>query len=159
LTAAGHRRLAVIRPDARLAGDLESVAGFAAGARQAAIQEVAHDGTVDGVVRGLRRLFAGSCAPTGLLIFHAIHYLTVLSWLHQQGYRVPRDISVICRDNEPFLEAMLPLPTRYAVPARRFARKASAVVAALVGGHASRVCSHRLTPALLRGQTVAAAPA
>jgi DNA-binding LacI/PurR family transcriptional regulator len=114
---------------------------------------------VHGVVRGLSRPFAGSGAPTGLLVFHAVHCLTVLGWLHQQGYRVPRDVSVMCRDDEPFLEAMLPLPARYAVPARLFARKVSAVVAALVGGHASRVGSHRLIPALLRGQTVAAAPA
>jgi len=155
--AAGHRRLAVVWPETKLAGDLESVAGFQAGV-PGAVASLPHDGTVRGLCAGLERLFARAARPTGLLVFHAQHLLTVLGWLQRKKLRVPEEASVICRDDEPFLESVLPCPARYALPASSFARKISRLVAGVVEGGAGRPRAHRLMPVFIPGESLAHAP-
>ena len=63
--ANGHRHLAVVRPDTNLAGDLESVAGFQAGAGME-IPPALHDGSLAGICNALGRLFMRRPRPTGL---------------------------------------------------------------------------------------------
>jgi DNA-binding LacI/PurR family transcriptional regulator len=152
--AAGHRRLAIVRPDAKLAGDLESAAGFQSGAGTE-VADVLHDGSVRGICASLDRLFARSPRQTGLFVFHATHMLTVLGWLQRKGLHVPRDVSVICRDDEPFLESVLPAPARYTLNSALFARKISRLVAALVAGGPAHPRQHRAMPAFYRGETIA----
>jgi LacI family transcriptional regulator len=156
LLTAGHSRLGMVRPDTLLAGDLESVEGFRAGAKAADVTEALHDATTPGVCACLEQLFANSPAPTALFVFHASHLLTVIGWLHRTGRRVPQDVSVLCRDDEPILEAVLPAPSRYTLNPLSFARKISRTVVGLVtdGGHQQR---SRLLPTFVRGETLAKA--
>ena len=151
--ANGHRRLAIVRPDTKLAGDLESVAGFHSGLAQAAPSAL-HDNTVSGICAALDRLFSRKPAPTGLLVFHASPFLTVLGWLQRRNLRVPRDISVICRDSEPFLESVLPTPSRYTLNPKVFARMISRLVASLVIGGSTRPSLQRIMPNYVRGDTL-----
>ena len=151
--AAGHQRLAIVRPDTKLAGDLQSVAGFhseAGGEVPCAL----HDGSVRSICASLDRLFARKPRPTGLFVFHAAHLLTALGWLQIRGLRVPRDVSVICRDNEPFLESLLPLPARYVLNATLFARKLSRLVVSLVTGGVAHPRQHRMLPNFVHGETL-----
>lgn len=152
--ANGHHRLAIVRPDTQLAGDLESVAGFEAGAG-AEVCSALHDGTSSGICAALDRLFARQPPPTGLFVFQATYFLTVLGWLQRRHLRVPNDISVVCRDSEPFLESVIPAPTRYALNATLYARKISRLVAGLVADGHTRSAQMRLMPAFLRGETLA----
>ncbi len=155
--AAGHRRLAVVCPETELAGDLESLSEFQKGAGG----EVAcarHRGTVRGLCASLERLFAHSSAPTGLFVFHAQHFLTVLGWLQRRGLQVPKDVSVVCRDDEPFLEAVLPPPTRYALSASSFARKTFRLVMGVVRGESGEPRQYRVIPTFLRGESLGKAP-
>lgn len=155
--ANGHRRLTIVRPNTKLAGDLESVAGFEAGAG-VEVPFALHDGTLNGICVALDRLFAWRPSPTGLFVFHASHLLTVLGWLQRHHLRVPDDVSVICRDSEPFLESVLPAPTRYAINTTVYARKISRLVSDLVvtGGH-TRPSQMRIMPTFLRGETLGTA--
>lgn len=156
--AARHRRLAMVRPDTALAGDVESVAGFETGAGTE-VPSAIHNGTVRGITAGLERIFARQPHPTGLFVFNSSHLLTVLGWLQQRGLRVPRDVSVICRDDEPFLESVLPAPARYSLNPALFARKISRLATSLVTGDPSRTRQHRLMPDFVRGATLGNAPA
>jgi DNA-binding LacI/PurR family transcriptional regulator len=157
--AAGHRRLALARPDTTLAGDLESAAGFRAGAGpRAEVVSATHDGSAAGIVRSLERLFLMEPSPTGLFVFHASHALTVLGWLQRRGSRVPRDVSVICRDDEPYLDFVVPSLTRYSINAALFARKISRLAASLVAGEAPETRQHRVMPKFVPGETLAEAP-
>lgn len=148
--AMGHRRLAVVWPESKLAGDLESLAGFQDGVPER-VASVTHDGSVRGVCGCLERLFARAEAPTGLLVLHAAHVLTVLGWLQQRKRRVPEEVSVICRDEEPFLEAVLPSVARYALPVAAFAKRLSRLVLDAVEGSAGRPREHRLMPIFVPG--------
>jgi DNA-binding LacI/PurR family transcriptional regulator len=156
MLAAGHQRMAILRPDTSLAGDLESVEGFRAGAKDAQVSEVLHDATTPGVCLRLDQLFAQSPAPTGLLVFHASHLLTVIGWLQRAGRRVPQDVSVLCRDDEPILDAVIPTPSRYTLNPLLFARKISRAVLGLVTGGGNPLRS-RLLPTFVRGETLAKA--
>jgi DNA-binding LacI/PurR family transcriptional regulator len=156
LMAAGHRRLAILRPDTSLAGDLEGVAGFLAGSKEAQVTEVLHDATTSGVCARLDQLYAQSPAPTGLFVFHASHLLTVIGWLQRAGRRVPQDVSVLCRDDEPILDAVIPAPSRYTLNPLLFARKISRAVVGLVTGGSTQHRS-RLLPTFVRGETLAKA--
>ena len=156
LTAAGHRHLAILRPDTSLAGDLESVQGFLAGAKGAQITELLHDATTAGVCLRLDQLFSQPLPPTGLFVFHASHLLTVIGWLQRAGRRVPQDVSVLCRDDEPILDAVIPTPSRYTLNPLLFARKISRTVVGLVTGSSTQHRS-RLLPTFVRGETLAKA--
>lgn len=153
-SAAGHSRLAIIRANTKLAGDLESIAAFQSGASPAEVRCAVHDGTVHGICISLGSLFAKAPHPTGLFVFQASHLLTVLGWLQRRGIRVPDDVSVACRDDEPFLEFVLPAPARYAVDAALFARKISRLVAGIVTGGPARPREHRMLPNFVRGETM-----
>ena len=153
LRAEGHRRLAVVRADTALAGDLESEAGFRAGAGCEVVTAL-HDGTVRGICRTLERLYARPPAPTGLLVFHAQPLLTVLGWLQREGWRVPGRVSVVGRDDEPFLEAVLPAPARYALDVSRFARKIARLVTGLVQRGGGRPQQYRIMPTFVRGDSL-----
>ena len=153
----GHRRLAIVRPDTKLAGDLDSVAGFMTGSDAAEVRLALHAGSTRGVCASLDRLFGKPPHPTGLFVFQASHLLTVLGWLQVRGLRVPRDVSVICRDDEPLLNAVLPAPSRYTVDTVLFARKTSHLVAGLVSGGAVRQRQTLILPTFVRGETLARA--
>lgn len=151
--AHGHHRLAIVRPDTALAGDLQSVAGFNEGAR-AEVPCAVHDGSVRGICMQLDRLLSRQPRPTGLFVFNAPHLLTVLGWLHRRGLRVPKDVSLLCRDDEPFLDSVLPSPARYALNPKSFARKLSLLVAGLLSGSSGRPRQLRILPDFVPGETL-----
>ena len=156
LLAKGHRHLAIVRPESNLAGDLQSVAGFHEGTGEE-VPCAHHDGSIPGICAALAKLFAREPRPTGLLIFHARHLLTAMGWLQRRGLCVPRDVSLICRDDQPFLEFVLPAPTRYQLDAKVFARKLSRLVASLVSGGSSHARQQQLLPTFLPGETLGTA--
>lgn len=150
--AAGRTHAAIIRPASSLAGDLGGVAAFRG--QFADADDAAHDGTVRGITSVLTRLFSRQTTPDALLVFHSDHLLSVLGWLQQHGLNVPRDVSVICRDHEPFLESVIPAPARYTVNATAFARKVSRLVLTMLDAPAARPAQHWMMPNFLRGETV-----
>ncbi len=155
--AAGHRRLAILRPDTALAGDLESVAGFHEGAgTPGSVVTSEHDGSPHGIARSMERVFGRDPKPTGLFVFNAPHLLTALGWLQYRGIRVPKDVSVVCRDDEPFLDYAVPAPARYALNPGAFGRKISKLVVGRLTGEVGRTRQYRLVPNFIRGDSLAA---
>lgn len=159
LLALGHRRLALLAQKTPLAGDLESEAGFMEGvaqSRQAGAHAIVahHDATVGGLSNALRRLFAAPEPPTALLVANAYHYLTVATRLLQLGQQVPRDVSLISRDEDPFLSFVLPAPARYVASPRTFAKSLLQPVLELLEDGAVSQRAHRLMPEFMRGESV-----
>lgn len=123
----GHRKLALLITNSQLAGDIESEMGFVEGVRKSSHTGAEafvyqHDGSVAGIGHALRRLQEQQPPVTAIMVANAYHYLTVVSRLAQAGLRVPRDVSVISRDDDLFLSYMLPEPARYTVSAHTLAR-------------------------------------
>lgn len=164
LLGLGHRRLAFLAQKAHLAGDLESEAGFLEAVRTSRHPDATalichHHGTAADITQSLKRLASHSPAPTALLVANAYHCLTVVTALAELGQRVPADVSVISRDEDPFLSFVVPEPARYVASPQAFARSLLQPVLELLGGGAVSQRALRLMPRFVRGASIAAAPA
>lgn len=163
LLAMGHRRLGLVIRESRGAGDVESQKGFLEGAassahREVEVKVVGHNDTPQSVAAALRRLLLSPAASTGILVANSLCFLTVMTVARQAGFVVPEDVSLICRDDDPFLRFVVPEPARYVNDATEFAKKmASLVQPVLVGGSLS-TSTVRFSPAFLPGKTIAAPP-
>ena len=106
----GRRRLALLVPRRGRAGDLESASGFTAAAEklkrgwdlQATVAY--HDDTVAGLCQTLDHLRSGENPVTGILVAKALQVITAVSHLLRCGVKLPRDLSLISRDDDPSLE-------------------------------------------------------
>jgi hypothetical protein len=155
--ARGHRRLAVLIPEITKAGDANMVAAFRAVCEQtpgASLVIIEHDGTPGGIQRRLSATLRKSW-PTGLLVAHARHVLTAMSFFAGQGIRAPRDISVIARDHEPFLDFVVPPLAHYVVAPATFARKLSRLVLKMARGESVPARGLLLMPSFVPGETLA----
>jgi LacI family transcriptional regulator len=164
LLGLGHRRLAFVAPEGALAGDLASEAGFLDGVRASGHPEAGAsvcrlDASAAGILPALKRLMAQKPAPTALLVVNAHHCLAVASGLAALGWRVPAQVSIISRDEDPFLTFLVPTPARYVTSPRAYARGLLQPVLELLEGGAVTQRSWRLMPEFVRGASIGPAPA
>jgi LacI family transcriptional regulator len=160
LLGCGHRRIALLIAKSQLAGDLESEAGFVEGVKMSPHGDAEplvchHDATVAGISNLIRRLMERTPPPTALLVANAYHYLAVVSRLAQLGRRVPQDVSVISRDEDPFLSFLVPAPARYMASPQALARSLLRPILELLEGGTVTQTGLRLMPEFIRGETVA----
>ena len=160
LLGRGHRRIALVCPRTRFAGDLESEAGFLEGVGRGGRDDsrgmlCRHAGTPAGLMRALGLLMAGPRRPTGLVVVNAHHSLTVVSGLARLGWRVPEDVSVLSRDDDPFLSFLVPPLARYAAQPREFARSVVRPVKELLAGGPAVVRAAWSMPRFEPGASVA----
>ena len=128
LLRVGHRRLALLNRESRRAGDVDSERGFIEGVRRSPHRDATaviayHRDDVDSVARAVRTLLERNNPPTALVVSNSYAYLSTASVLAQRGLRVPQDISLISRDDDPFLASLVPEPARYLVDPHSFAKK------------------------------------
>lgn len=153
----GHRRIALLLPDSTHGGDMESEHGF-----REALSSNDDDGSIvirhhekaEQVVEQLESLLRRKPVPTAFLVARSSHTLTVITHLLRSGHRLPRDFAIVSRDDDAFLEHVVPRVTRYSADAAKFARRLSRLVLELAQtGHTSTK-PVRLMPDLRRGDTV-----
>lgn len=128
LAARQHSRLALVIQHPRFAGDQESEAGFREGLKAATIPGMngiiqRHDGTRESILKCIDTLVHMRPRPTGLIIARSACALTVCTGLQQRGFHIPRDMAVICRDDDLYLDEVVPSIARYSVQPSAFAKK------------------------------------
>lgn len=161
LLGAGHRRVALLNERSGRAGDVESEAGFIAGVRESLHGDalplvIHHEHSSTSLGKAVQRLLEATNPPTALLVSNGASYLTVISVLAQRGLRVPRDVSVVSRDDEPFLEFLVPPPTRYATSPLVFAKKLLKPLLQSLAGEAVVPRNTRILPAYTKGGSLGA---
>ena len=154
-----HRNLVFLNPESGAAGDLESEQGFieAAQARagdgvRAAV--VRHDGTVRGICNKLDHLLERPDRPTAFLVSRPAFICTALSHLLRRKLSLPREVALISRDDDSFLECMVPTVARYTSSPTGFARKISRLVLEIVQGAPLARADARIMPVFVRGETL-----
>jgi LacI family transcriptional regulator len=138
LLAHGRRRIALVLPDAGYAGDVESEQGFheafaRGSAKEAAGHVLRHDGTPAHIATVLDGAWRAPARPDGFIVARSVHVLTVVTHLQRRGIRLPGDVAVISRDDDAFLESIVPPIPRYVNDPAQFARRVSRAVLELAG--------------------------
>lgn len=159
LLGAGHRQVALLNERSGRAGDIESEAGFIAGVRDSPHPDakalvVHHEHSPVSLGKALQRLLEMPNPPTALLVSNGASYLTVISVLAQRHLRVPQDVSIISRDAEPFLDFLVPMPTRYAASPKAFAKKLLKPLLQSLQGETIVPRSTRILPAYTKGASL-----
>jgi DNA-binding LacI/PurR family transcriptional regulator len=157
----GHRRVGLFIKQSDRAGDLESERGFEDGVRSSPHRDgepliVHHDGTVDGAYRALGRLFSAATPPTALLIAQSTFYLTTITFLADRGLRVPKDVSLMSREDETFLSYLRPTPARYACNPKTYAKRLLFQLQLAFDGETGAHTIHRIEPKFLPGASLSA---
>lgn len=152
LLAKGCEQLGLVIPQEMMAGDRDSEAGFRAGAGGRSVTLARHDGTPDGLCRSLDAMMKDT-PPRGLLVCHSFHAVTALSHLLRRGYKVPLQMRLISRDDDPFLEHVMPVPARYAMSPETYARHIARLIGRLLDGE-HPVAADLLLPKFLPGGTM-----
>ncbi len=153
----GHRRLALFLEHGGHGGDVESEKGFREGLRStpgaAAPLVCTPERNAASIMRELRRLLNRKEPPTGLLLSNSYSYLTVLSYLGALGRHVPRDMSIVSRDEETFLRFLHPTPTYYSTRPAKFARALHQALKRILDGDRTPF-TIRIMPDLVQGESV-----
>jgi len=152
----GHRRIALLLPDSAHGGDADSAQGFREAFATCEAQPcvVQHRETAEQVIKSLDEALRRKPAPTAFLVARSIHTLTVMTHLLRLGHKLPRDFAIVSRDDDAFLDHVVPKVTRYSADAAKFAKRLARLVLVLAQtGHTSTK-PVRLMPDLRRGETV-----
>lgn len=123
----GHKRLAVFVRDSHLSGDQRTLEGFLAGAAghpggSLQVDAFVHEGSPAGVFRALGRLMKLQPRPTAIFSAGGLQTVAIMTRLFELGIRVPQEMSIISRDDDPALDFITPTPARYFRPSEKFAR-------------------------------------
>ena len=153
----GHRSLALVLPRDAYGGDLASEAGLRdslRGMNGAKLRVLRHDGTAAHLRALLDEAMRAPHPPTAYLVAHAMPVLTIMTHLMRRGRRIPEDVAVIARDDDPCLHATSPAVAHYAINRSRIARRVSLAVRQLAEGGALPAIAVRLMPQFHRGETI-----
>ncbi len=159
LLAKGHQRVVFIARDRPLGGDVASEAGFLEAFRQDGQQKgepliLRHDEMVANLCGKLERLFQDSFRrPTGLLVARSYHALTVVNHLLRMGLQIPNDVAVISRDDDAFLNYVVPSLARYRSDPALYARKILRLCRQLAAGNWPMREQVLIMPRFLKGES------
>lgn len=155
----GHQQIALILPPKGQFDDEQGVHGFLDGIRQSHdfhgnVLLEKHDTTREGVCRLANRLLKTTPLPTAWLVFRQGHFFTLFTHLLRAGVKVPRDISLICRDADLYIHDLVLDPTCYYGDVRVVARHAARLATRYVTGQCKPGERINLMPDFLPGQTL-----
>ncbi|MBE7495471.1 MAG: substrate-binding domain-containing protein [Verrucomicrobiaceae bacterium] len=153
----GHRRIALVLPKGMYGGDIASEEGLCDALRNlpgVQLRVLRHDTTTAHLCALLDQVIRGPEAPTAYLVARAAHVVTVMMHLMRRGKRIPQDVAVLSRDNDPVLDATSPLVGRYGVQAKQLASRIVLAIRQLAEGGLSSTGSVRLMPAYIAGESV-----
>jgi DNA-binding LacI/PurR family transcriptional regulator len=159
----GHRRIAMVTPQAVLAGQFATERVFREAFRGTphadAFPIIAHhDWHVPGIRRTVDELLASDRAPTGLLVTYARHALTVLTHLLHSGRHLPEELSLIATDDDAYFPDLVPTLTHYKFEKHLHARRLARLAIQLAETGSLPPLPIRIMPHFQRGETLGPPP-
>jgi DNA-binding LacI/PurR family transcriptional regulator len=159
----GHRRIAFVMHRWKFAGDIESEKGFRDGCAGSRLDPsdclvVEHDGTINNITHTVTQLMRRTQRPTAILAMCARYTVTIATHLVYSGFHIPRDVSIICRDEEDSLRAVIPRIAYYESLYDRIARRLFQWIARIVETDHAPARQVFLMPELQYGESIGPAP-
>ncbi len=153
----GHRSIAIVLPQNTQGGDLDSEHGMREsleGHPDARLRVLTHNGTTAHLCALLDAAIRSPDPPTAFVVARVFHVLTVMMHLMRRGKRIPQDVAVISRDDDPFLQSTAPTVTHYTTDAAEFARRVSLAARQLAETGTLPLRAIRLMPSFVPGETL-----
>jgi DNA-binding LacI/PurR family transcriptional regulator len=154
----GHRHVALVLPRGATGGDAESEEGLrealATSRGDVQLRVLRHDGSLEHLCSLLDESFRLPEPPTAILVARAKYVFTVMMHLLRHGKRIPQDVAVISRDDDPYFQFATPSVTRYAINHTQFARRLAMAARQLTETGALPARAIRLMPQFVPGETV-----
>ncbi len=162
LISRGHTKIVLLLTESPgyVASERDADAGFRKAFSQSRATSlnplvVYHRRSKDHLVTTLERLFSRTDSPTAVIVTHGLDYLTVSSFLAQRGQNIPRDVSVISRNDDSFLDALIPTPCRYGTHATsQFANKLFKMVISAASDTHLPQRHARIEPEFIKGESI-----
>lgn len=158
LLAGGHRRVALINPDPRLAYAQDRIAGFRAalaGAGLPPCDDLIADGDLTARFgrESLHRLRALADPPTGFICVNEATTLGLLAGLRDLGLSAERDVSVIAYDDLNVSDYFAPPLTTYFQPVEELGRTLGEFLLRRMAGETPGNLTKVFRPRLIPRQT------
>jgi len=153
----GHRRIAIVLPQDAYEGETRSEEGLRESLRSRSdglLRVLRHDGTTTHLCSLLDTAMRSPKPPTAYIVARAVHALTVTMHLMRRGKRIPQDVAVISRDDDPFLQSTTPDVARYSINPAQFARRVAMAARQLSETGTLAPKAFRLIPKFIAGETV-----
>ena len=109
------------------------------------------DEEVSAVARAVDRLMTLSFPPTAIFVAESNLYLSAFARLTQRGLRIPQDVSLLCRDDEPYLGSLLPAPARYSKDPHLYAKRMLLALLKVMASEPFSQLASRLMPEFVPG--------
>lgn len=161
--SAHHQILAIMVGNPARGGDTECLAGFEE-AIQAHRNEpvkllvIRHTYSPESIFRSVQGLLRRSTPPTAMLVGNSAHYLAVHTALSNLRVSIPKDITLISRDDDPYLRFVHPEPTRYSCPPAQMAKHIGRLILKMDQAPRAIQQCDKLMPIFIEGSTFAKLP-
>lgn len=153
----GHRHIAMVLFKGVYGGDIASEEGLRESLKDklgTSLQILRHDHQTDTLCAQLDEAMRSPRPPTAFLVGGATQVITVMMHLMRRGLRIPKDVTVISRDNDPILDATRPTVARYAVEPAQLAHRITLAVRQLAETNTVPANAIRLLPTFIPGESV-----
>lgn len=155
----GHRRVVLLAGDRKRSAEIETEAGFIEGCASIGsaadqFRIVRFDGSLPDLLRTLEVLFGKSQIPTGLITDASLENMTVLTWLLGHGFRVPSDVSLVCRDWDTVFDYLVPQPASYRYNRKRLVSQVCRWITQIASGESVPFKSVKLLTRFAPGDTL-----
>lgn len=139
LSELGHRRVAQLRGPLDVENFARRAEAFSetvrrSGMTETAIGEFATRPVIDEGARLMRRLLAEGDLPTGIFVHNDLMAVGALAVLHERGFRVPDDVSVVGYNDLAMVGFVDPPLTTVRYPGLEVGRAAGEVARRLIAG-------------------------
>lgn len=161
LLRSGHRRIALVIEEADWAGHRKTEQGFMDAVNQSGGETVGHvlrhRGDLAALQQVVARVLQMPAPPTALFIVDPYHYIAIAAILGARGLSVPRNMSLLCRDDDMCLRYLPVEPSRYVCSSQVFAKEIfSTLMRTVRAGSGHRpVKSVLLLPEFVEGASIA----
>ncbi len=151
----GHRRIGMLMPQDGMRGNLAAWQGAASFQEEGVVlTEIAEDGGNASLVAAVSGALGRADPPTAFITLRPRQTITLLTWLGSQGWRVPRDFSIVALATDPVMNHLVPAITAYRLDPLVFAKRVARHLELLVAGQVASRASLLLMPELVPGASV-----
>ena len=152
----GHRRIALVLAKGVYGGDIASEEGLRESLKdlpEAQLKVIRHNGTTAHLCTQIDESLRSAHPPTAYVVTRASYVLTLMMHLMRRGRRIPQDVAVISRDNDPILDSTSPSVARYATQPAQLANRIARAVRQLAETNILSSNVIRLMPTFVPGES------